>query len=91
MILLANPEEPEISPYYSFFEHRKLGKSRAERSALGIEIGLPTVSKLTMSQDVVASFGQGGQYNAIRSLANFFFYVLIFNANFWAGIFCSIG
>jgi hypothetical protein len=39
-ILLANPEEPEISPLYSFFEHRELGKFRAERSALGIKIGL---------------------------------------------------
>jgi hypothetical protein len=29
---------------YSFFEHRKLGKPRAERSALRIEIGSPTVS-----------------------------------------------
>jgi hypothetical protein len=43
-LLLANPEEPEISPPYmvslNIEGHRK---ARAERSALSIDTGSPTV------------------------------------------------
>ena len=43
-ILLATLKSRKFHPVYSFFEHRELRKSRAERSALGIEIGSLTVS-----------------------------------------------
>ena len=38
------PKSRKFAPIDSFFEHREPRKSYAERIALGIEIGWPTVS-----------------------------------------------
>jgi hypothetical protein len=38
------PKSRKFHPGYGFFERRELRKSQAERSALGIETGSPTVS-----------------------------------------------
>jgi hypothetical protein len=50
------PKSRKFHPVYSFFEYRELGKSRAEGSALGIEIGSPTVSDPYPGYDAVVLF-----------------------------------
>jgi hypothetical protein len=62
------PRSRKFHPVYSFFEPRELGKACAEKSALGIEIGSPTVSIRFMIQGKRYKGSQGASLITERTL-----------------------